>query len=105
MSTRRTTRAGSRAASSRGNSPAATDVSVTSRTSRRSGTSVLPGVGVRETTSYGTGVDSEPLFTGEHSDDVSNVLQGILQPIHEEAAAEPSVISESPYRNSYQGAD
>jgi hypothetical protein len=92
MSTRRSTRATSRQASSRGASPAIsnadipnTPVSATRRASRRSGNAPLPAVGLRASAAYGTNTVAQPgrVAGPQVSDQISNVLSGLLEPVPE----------------------
>jgi hypothetical protein len=103
MSTRRSTRATSRQASSRGASPAIsnpdipnTPASATRRTSRRAGNTTLPAVGLRASTAYGTNTVAQPGRAAgpQVSDQISNVLSGLLEPVpendHENGGSKPS---------------
>ncbi|KAG9235839.1 putative spindle pole body-associated protein sad1 [Amylocarpus encephaloides] len=90
MSTpRRTTRATSRQASSRGASPAPSDVTATPKTtSRRAGNATLPPVKLRASTAYGTNtVPVTASRAGPHTNQhISDVLGQILQPVREEGS-------------------
>lgn len=99
MSTRRTTRATSKAASSRGASPAITESDIQAtpsgrRSSRRAGsTTPLPAVASRSSTAYGTNTTVQPasLKVPESGEEINSALNSILQPqshtlpvVHEE---------------------
>ena len=91
MSTRRTTRATSKAASSRGGSPAATEVppTPTSRRARRSTPNAgLPRVGLQTSTSYGTNSTRAPATLRQPGTDqstqINDVVQNLLNPIQED---------------------
>jgi hypothetical protein len=88
MSTRRSARAASRQASSRGASPAisAVDIPATPRrTSRRAGNAPLPAIGLRTSTAYGTNTVPEPTRAAgpQVSEQLNSVLGGILNPVPE----------------------
>lgn len=91
MSTRRSTRATSRQASSRGASPAIStaDVPATPRRATRRGGSAanapLPAVGLRTSTAYGTNTVPEPARAAgpQVGEQLDSVLGGILNPIVE----------------------
>jgi hypothetical protein len=91
MSTRRTTRATSKAASSRGASPALVEMDIPPtpagrRSSRKTGS--LPAIPTRASTAYGTNSTLQPTFLNrpEISQPLDNVLSGLLEPVLEEGA-------------------
>ncbi|KAE9371450.1 hypothetical protein N431DRAFT_441452 [Stipitochalara longipes BDJ] len=102
MSTRRSTRATSRQASSRGASPAIStaDIPATPRRASRRGAAAgnppLPAIGTRTSTAYGTNTVPEPArATGPQvGQQLNSVLGGILDPIP--AATTPGRGSRTP---------
>lgn len=95
MSTRRSTRATSRAASSRGASPAITEQDIpetplSRRVGRRAtSTTPLPQIGVRASNSYGTYSFAQPanLRAPAGAEQINNVLGGLLEPVLEEGTS------------------
>lgn len=94
---RRSTRAASRAASSRGTSPAISEQDIPAtpsarRTTRRSAASPLPAVGLRTSTAYGTNSTAQPssMRGPDSQDPITNVLTGLLDPVREEDDEEES---------------
>jgi hypothetical protein len=91
MSTRRSTRATSRQASSRGASPAISTADIPAtprRASRRGGSTVnapLPAVGLRTSTAYGTNTVPEPARAAgpQVGEQLNSVLGEILKPVQE----------------------
>lgn len=84
MSTRRSTRATSKQASSRGASPAvsAADFPTPRRTTRRAGNEPLPAIGIKTSTAYGTNTLAEPARSSgpEIAAQLDSVLGNILRP-------------------------
>lgn len=97
MSTRRSTRGVSRAASSVGASPAVSAADIPStprRTTRRAGSvtsGALPSVTARQSTAYGTNTIPPPVRdVPPVADTINGVLGNILEPVHASSRADSS---------------
>lgn len=99
--TRRTTRASSRAASSRGASPAIEEQDIpgspSSRHSTRRATAntPLPQVGLQTSNSYGTNqiAQSSSMRTPGMGDQIGSVLGGLLEPVPEDHVSDGKFLS------------
>ena len=97
MSTRRTTRAASRA--SRDPSPAVSTADIPStprpRARRGQGNTPLPPVSLRPSNAYGTNTVPDPTRASGPvvADQITNVLTGLLEPVYQETASSKLLLS------------
>jgi hypothetical protein len=97
MSTRRTTRAASRQAESRGASPAPTDMTgaaSTPRRPRRAGNALLPATATRQSTAYGTNTLADPrrVMLPPVTAQVDSILNSMQQPRPSSASSKPKTL-------------